>query len=105
MTVRSPFDKLRARVLGLVGLLCLASTSGRAQDEGPTYAEKLGWPKGTRALILPVDDVGLSWDTELGTMEAIEKGVANSLSVMMPARIVLTTWRELMQRRKAIKGS
>jgi hypothetical protein len=38
-------------------------------------------------------------------MEAIEKGVANSLSVMMPARIVLTTWRELMQRRKAIKGS
>ena len=26
----------------------------------------------------------MSWDTEVGTMEAIEKGVANSLSVMMP---------------------
>ena len=71
------------RSLGLISLVCLASTAGLAQED-PTYAEKLGWPKGTRALILHVDDVGMSYDTELGTIEAIEKGVANSLSVMMP---------------------
>lgn len=72
------------RVLGLVTLLGVASMTGSAQDSNTTYAERLGWPKGTRALILHVDDVGMSWDTEVGVMEAIEKGVANSLSVMMP---------------------
>jgi predicted glycoside hydrolase/deacetylase ChbG (UPF0249 family) len=70
--------------LGLVSLVCLASTIGAAQEDATTYAEKLGWPKGTRALILHVDDVGMSYDTEVGMIEAIEKGIANSLSVMMP---------------------
>jgi predicted glycoside hydrolase/deacetylase ChbG (UPF0249 family) len=68
----------------LVVLVSLAATNAWAQGESSTYAERLGWPKGTRALILHIDDVGMSYDTELGTIEAIEKGVANSLSVMMP---------------------
>jgi predicted glycoside hydrolase/deacetylase ChbG (UPF0249 family) len=72
------------RTLVLVGIACLAPALGSAWQDTSTYAEKLGWPKGTRALILHVDDVGMSYDTELGTIEAIEKGVANSLSVMMP---------------------
>ncbi len=65
-----------------MALLCAAVSV--AQDAEPTYAEKLGFPKGTRALILHVDDAGMSYDSDLGTIEAIEKGVANSLSVMMP---------------------
>ncbi len=72
------------RSLGLISLVCLAPAMGSARQDTSTYAEKLGWPTGTRALILHVDDVGMSYDTELGTIEAIEKGVANSLSVMMP---------------------
>ena len=47
---------------------------------GETYAEKLGWPEGTRALILHIDDAGMSYDSDLGTISAIEDGVANSLS-------------------------
>ena len=73
----------RRRTLSLIAVVCLVSASGAAQQD-VTYAEKLGWPKGTRALILHVDDVGMSYDTEVGTIEAIEKGIANSLSVMMP---------------------
>ena len=72
------------RPLVLIGLVCIAPAMGSARQDTSTYAEKLGWPKGTRALILHVDDVGMSYNTELGTIEAIEKGVANSLSVMMP---------------------
>ncbi len=49
-----------------------------------TFAERLGWPQGTRALILHVDDAGMSHDSNLGAVRAIEEGVANSLSVMMP---------------------
>ncbi len=51
---------------------------------GQTYAERLGWPEGTRALILHVDDAGMSHDSNRGSVQAVEKGMANSLSVMMP---------------------
>lgn len=50
----------------------------------PTYAERLGWPAGTRALILHVDDAGMSAESNRGAIASIEQGVANSLSVMMP---------------------
>ena len=49
-----------------------------------TYAEKLGFPKGAKVLILHVDDAGMSWDSNQGAINAIEKGVATSVSVMMP---------------------
>ena len=50
----------------------------------PTYAEKLGWEKGTRALILHVDDAGMSHDANVGTWRALDEGAANSVSIMMP---------------------
>ena len=49
-----------------------------------TYAEKLGFPKGAKVVILHVDDAGMSFDSDAGTMQAMTKGVANSCSVMMP---------------------
>lgn len=55
-----------------------------AQSQEPTYAEKLGFPKGSKVLILHVDDVGMSWDSNEGAITAMEKGVANSVSMMMP---------------------
>ena len=48
-----------------------------------TYAEKLGFPKGSRVLILHVDDVGMSWDSNEGAIRALEKGMATSVSIMM----------------------
>jgi predicted glycoside hydrolase/deacetylase ChbG (UPF0249 family) len=49
-----------------------------------TYAEKLGWPKGARVLILHVDDAGMSHDSDEGVEKATGEGVATSTSVMMP---------------------
>ncbi|MGR3810426.1 polysaccharide deacetylase family protein [Jiulongibacter sp. NS-SX5] len=66
------------RVLFL--FLCLFAVQLQAQ----TYAEKLGFPKGSKVLILHIDDVGMSFDSNKGAIEAIENGVANSLSMMMP---------------------
>lgn len=54
----------------------------RGQDI--TYAERLGYPSGKKVLILHVDDAGMSWDSNEGTIRAIGDGVANSCSVMMP---------------------
>jgi predicted glycoside hydrolase/deacetylase ChbG (UPF0249 family) len=49
-----------------------------------TYAEKLGYPKGKKVVILHVDDAGMSYESNVGTIRALTEGVANSVSVMMP---------------------
>jgi len=53
-------------------------------QETKTYAEKLGWPKGAKVLILHVDDAGMSHDSNDGVEQATGQGVATSTSVMMP---------------------
>ena len=62
--------------------LCAIQTFAVAQDQ--TYAEKLGWAKGDKVLIVHIDDAGMSHDSNLGTIKALETGMANSFSVMMP---------------------
>lgn len=66
------------RILAL--LLLAAALSAKAQ----TFAERLGFPKGTIAVILHVDDVGMSHSSNLGAIQAIENGVASSFAIMMP---------------------
>ncbi|HET9487141.1 MAG TPA: polysaccharide deacetylase family protein, partial [Chryseosolibacter sp.] len=68
----------------LAFILFFAFVLVQARSQEVTYAEKLGFPKGSKVLILHVDDVGMSWDSNQGAILAMEKGVANSLSIMMP---------------------
>ncbi|WP_420151611.1 polysaccharide deacetylase family protein [Spirosoma sp.] len=63
-------------------LAAVGHVTANAQAE--TYAEKLGFPKGKKVVILHVDDAGMSYDSNVGTMNAIDKGIASSTSVMMP---------------------
>ncbi len=63
-------------------LITIKVCSGQLNDS--TYAERLGYPKGARVLILHVDDAGMSFESNDGAITAITKGVANSCSVMMP---------------------
>ena len=65
-------------------MLCLLMLFCTPTAWSATYAEKLGWPAGSRVLILHVDDAGMSAASNRGTIRAIEEGVANSFSVMMP---------------------
>ena len=61
---------------------CLATFAQKL--DSVTYAEKLGYPKGSKVVILHVDDAGMSFDSNEGAENAITKGVATSVSVMMP---------------------
>jgi chitin disaccharide deacetylase len=63
-------------------LICLFFTL--KQGIAQTYAEQLGFPKGAKVVILHVDDVGMSYDSNAGAIKATEEGVATSMSVMMP---------------------
>jgi predicted glycoside hydrolase/deacetylase ChbG (UPF0249 family) len=64
-------------------LLTLICSMLQAQ-EATTFAEKLGFPRGAKVLILHVDDIGMSWDSNEGALQAINNGVATSVSMMMP---------------------
>lgn len=81
----------------LIPLLALLPYFTFAQSLEPTYAEKLGFPKGKKVLIIHVDDVGMSYESNQGAIKAIREGVANSLSVMMPCSWVpgfVNYWKE-----------
>ncbi|AQG80307.1 polysaccharide deacetylase family protein [Spirosoma montaniterrae] len=69
-------------VLSLIG--CIALTGNAHAQTTETYAEKLGFPKGKKVIILHVDDAGMSAESNAGTINALDKGIANSTSVMMP---------------------
>lgn len=62
---------------------CLLGYYG-AKAQTPTYAEKLGFPKGKKVVIFHVDDAGMSYESNIGTINAFDKGIASSASVMMP---------------------
>ncbi len=73
---------MRKSILSLLSIIGVLATQAQSTDS--TYAEKLGYPKGARVVILHVDDAGMSYDSNEGVITSTSKGVANSTSVMMP---------------------
>lgn len=69
-----------------------------------TFAERLGFPKDTVAVILHVDDVGMSHSSNLGAIQATESGVASSFSIMMPCPWVPEIARWLQKNTNADAG-
>jgi hypothetical protein len=49
-----------------------------------SYAQRLGWKQDDKVIIFHVDDVGMSKESNTGTIRALAGGVATSASVMMP---------------------
>ena len=70
--------------LGFTLFLSVVLTGPAVRAGDATFAERLGWPAGTRAVIFHVDDAGMSYDSNKGAIIALEAGVATSTSVMMP---------------------
>ena len=68
--------------LRLLTITLLLPAFLHAQDT--TYAERLGYPKGARVLLIHVDDAGMSDESNQGAMVALSDGAATSVSVMMP---------------------
>ena len=64
----------------LVTLLC---TCARAQQV-PLLTEQLGYPTGTKLLIVHADDLAVTHSTNVASMDALERGTVSSASVMAP---------------------
>ena len=82
LILTNPTYSMKAITLSLLLTLHAASLT-YAQTE-MTYAEKLGFPKGKKVVIFHVDDAGMSYESNQGAMQALDKGLASSVSVMMP---------------------
>jgi predicted glycoside hydrolase/deacetylase ChbG (UPF0249 family) len=70
------------RAIFLLSVIFMKLNVTSAQEV--TYAERLGWPSGTKVVIFHVDDVGMSHNSNMGAIKAVEDGIATSLSIMMP---------------------
>lgn len=77
-------------------LLCAVTILHSLAAQSATYAEQLGWPKDTRAVIFHSDDLGMSHDSVVGTIEAIQKGVVTSASAMMPCSWI-PKWNQFLK--------
>lgn len=65
-------------------LLLVMVHIGSVVSQEKSYAEKLGYPAGSKVVIFHVDDAGMSYESNQGTKRSIEQGVASSCSIMMP---------------------
>jgi len=70
-----------SRLIFLLVISCAVVSRAGAE---PTYAERLGWPPGSRVVIFHVDDSGMCHDANMGTLEAMTNGIATSTSTMFP---------------------
>ena len=80
-------NKLVASLAGLIIPFLLTAQSPTPPPRSTidsTYADRLGFPKGARVLILHVDDAGMSLESNEGAITALTGGTATSVSVMMP---------------------
>jgi predicted glycoside hydrolase/deacetylase ChbG (UPF0249 family) len=85
-------------------ILSAALSSATAVSAERTFAERLGWKSNDVVIILHVDDVGMSHSSNLGAIEATEKGVATSFSIMMPCPWVSEIARYLKTHPEADSG-
>src|SRR6202140_2302603 len=55
-----------------------------AQVKGKSLAEKLGFPRDAKLLIVHADDVGVTHSVNAATIKALDTGLVNSASIMVP---------------------
>ena len=67
----------------MIGFACLfVASSLPAQTR--TVAERLGYPRDAKLLILHADDLGFAHSANAASFDALDKGVISSASIMMP---------------------
>src|SRR5260370_34564161 len=65
-------------------ILAGALPDARAQVDGNSLAEKLGYARDAKLLIVHADDVGVTYSVNAATLKALDLGLVHSASIMVP---------------------
>jgi predicted glycoside hydrolase/deacetylase ChbG (UPF0249 family) len=76
--------KQKRIALALLFLLAIAVQGASAQGTQNSLAEKLGFPRDAKLLIVHADDVGVTHSVNAATIKGLESGLVNSASLMVP---------------------
>ena len=68
----------------LFALLACVLPEAHAQVNAKSLAEKLGFPRDAKILIVHADDVGVTHSVNAATIKALDTGLVNSASLMVP---------------------
>ena len=71
-------------MLAVAVLAFLPFVEVRSQEPAKTIAERLGYPRDAKLLIVHADDLGMTHSVNVATIKALQTGLVNSGSIMIP---------------------
>ena len=75
---------MTARLLLRTLLVCCIWSTFLSECSAQTLAEQIGYPPGTKLIIVHADDLGETHAVDAGAMKAMQAGAINSASLMVP---------------------